>query len=227
MKKFLFLALLLSGLSSHIFASHTSLFFRKSTPGKVMLYEDLFGISLPSTGAKWPFATNSIWFNINTSIGVIGYPAFGNAKAFWPLHFSGEYGLTPHIGVGPYLGFYRVTYSHSFLGASYNSRLSSYSFGGRAIFHATDVINQYMGADIDVKEWDIYGGLSIGLVSRTWSVDDGFANARSEYNGANIYPTAGLIIGAKYLITPVFGINAEIGKGTYGLISFGISGKIN
>jgi hypothetical protein len=29
------------------------------------------------------------------------------------------------------------------------------------------------------------------------------------------------------MITPVFGINAEIGKGTYGLISFGISGKIN
>ena len=226
MKKIVFLFLLFGGLVPCVLAGNSSLFLRKSTPEKVLLYEDLFGISLPSTGAKWPFATNSIWFNINTSIGVIGYPSFGNAKAFWPLHLSGEYGITPHIAVGPYLGFYRISYRHNSDGVLYNSRLSSYSFGGRAIFHATDVINQFMGADIDVKEWDIYGGLSIGLVSRTWSVDDGFATARSEYNESNIYPTAGLIIGAKYLITPVFGINAEIGKGTYGLISFGISGSL-
>ena len=225
MKKILFLFLLFGGLVPCVLAGNSSLFFRKSTPGKVLLYEDLFGISLPSTGAKWPFATNSIWFNINTSIGVIGYPSFGNAKAFWPLHLSAEYGITPHIAVGPYLGFYRITYTDNFKGLSYNSRLSSYSIGARGILHITDLINQEMGSDIDVKEWDIYGGLSIGLVSRTWSVDDGFSSARSDYD-VSIYPSAGLILGAKYMITPVFGINAEIGKGTYGLISFGISGSL-
>ena len=226
MKKILLLTLLFTALTTCVFAGRPQLFFQKSTPERVVLYEDLLGLSLPSTGAKWPFATNSIWFNINTSIGVIGYPTFGNARAFWPLHFSGEYGLTPHIGVGPYLGFYRVSYTDNFKGLSYNSRLSSYSIGARGILHLTDLINQEMGADIDVKEWDIYGGLSIGLVSRTWSVDEGFSSARTDYD-VSIYPSAGLILGAKYMITPVFGINAEIGKGAYGLISFGISGKIN
>lgn len=226
MKKVLFLVLLFCGLTPSLFATNSTLLNRKSTPGKVLLYEDLFGWSLPSTGTKWPFSTNSIWFNINTSIGIIGYPAFGNAKALWPLHLSAEYGLTPHVGIGPYLGFYRITFTDSYKGETYKSRLSSYSLGARGILHLTDLINQEMGADIDVKEWDIYGGLSIGLVSRTWSVDEGFSGARSEYD-VSIYPSAGLILGAKYLITPVFGINAEIGKGTYGLISFGISGKIN
>ncbi|HOY97387.1 MAG TPA: hypothetical protein PK509_16710 [Catalimonadaceae bacterium] len=225
MKKILFLVLLFGGLTPSVFATNSTLLNRKSTPGKVLLYEDLFGWSLPSTGAKWPFATNSIWFNINTSIGIIGYPSFGNTRAFWPLHLSGEYGLTPHVGIGPYLGFYRITYTDVEQGISYKSRLSSYSFGARGLLHITDVINQQMGADIDVKEWDIYGGLFIGLVSNTWSVDEGFTTARSEYD-VSIYPSVGLILGAKYLITPVFGINAEIGKGNYGLISFGISGSI-
>jgi len=226
MKKILILLVFFAGITQCIIARSKPLFIRISPPGKELFFEDFFGISLPSTGAKWPFSTQKIWFNINTSIGIIGYPTFGNAKGFWPLHLSAEYGITPHIAVGPYLGFYRITYTDNFKGASYNSRLSSYSIGARGILHLTDLINQEMGADINVKEWDIYGGISVGLVTRTWSIDEGYAVARSDYN-VTIYPSIGLIAGVKYMLTPVFGINAEIGKGTYGLISFGISGKLN
>lgn len=188
--------------------------------------EDFLGMSFPNPGSKWPFSKGAVWLNISSSIGLIGYPSFGNRRAYLPLMISGDYSISDHIAVGPYLGFFRLRYDDSFNGTKYESRLTTYHIGARAILHATDILNAEMGAGIDARKWDLYGGLSAGFVSRVWTIDNEFKNARNDYS-VSLYPSIGLIIGARYLVTDNFGIMAEVGKGSFGLISFGVSGKLN
>lgn len=182
---------------------------------------DFLGLKLPSTGTKWPFPKGAIWVNAGTSIGYFGFPSYGNRRGFLPIEANVEYSFDPHWAVGPYLGFYSVRYADAWAGESYSSRLSRLVMGGRLTFHGTDVLNQELGADIDVKQWDIYASLSAGIVAQTWRVDSRFRGVRNFDSYA--YPTIGLILGAKYFISPTFAIHAETGKGTFGFLNFGVS----
>ena len=208
------------------FLSFSSLAKARPLNLKPPFQEDFLGLSFPNPGSKWPFSKGSIWLNISSSIGLIGYPSFGNRRAYLPLLFSADYSISDHISVGPYFGFFRLRYEDSYQGLGYESRLTTYHIGARALVHASDILNKELGASIDIRKWDIYGGLSTGFVSRVWRIDDEFKNARSDYS-VSIYPSIGLVLGARYLITDNFGIMAEVGKGSFGLISFGISGKLN
>lgn len=188
--------------------------------------EEFLGMTFPNPGSKWPFSKGTIWLNISTSIGLIGYPSFGNRRAYLPLMLSADYSISDHIAVGPYLGFFRLRYDDSFNGTPYESRLTTYHIGGRAILHTSDILNTEMGAGIDARKWDLYGGISAGFVSRVWRIDDNYKNARNDYS-VSLYPSIGLVLGARYLLSDNFGLMAEVGKGSFGLISFGVSGRIN
>lgn len=182
---------------------------------------DFLGLKLPSTGTKWPFPTGAIWVNVGSSIGYFGFPSYGNRRGFLPIEGNIEYSFDPHWAVGPYLGFYSVRYADVWAGESYSSRLSRLVMGGRLTFHGTDVLNQELGADIDVKQWDIYASLTAGIVAQTWRVDSKFKGVRNFDSYA--YPTLGLILGAKYFVSPTFAVHAETGKGTFGFLNFGVS----
>jgi len=217
---FTFLVFIQTGFSVGKFSRNDANF-----PRLIDLDEEILGYSFPPTGTKWPFQSGSVWVHVSSGLGVIGYPSFGNRTAFWPMLFSADYSLSPHISIGAYVGYYRVSYDDNYKGEAYTSTLTSYPLGARITLHGTDLINQYMGADIDVKKWDIYSVLSAGIVTRNWKMNSEYSEVRSDY-GVTIYPSMGLVVGAKYLINPKFGIHGEFGKGTFGFISFGISGKI-
>jgi hypothetical protein len=93
--------------------------------------------------------------------------------------------------------------------------------GARMTFHGADILNSELGADINVKQWDIYGTLSAGIVSKTWSVDSRYSAGRNF--DSYIYPSIGLVLGAKYFTTQTFAIHGEIGKGPFGFLTFGVS----
>ena len=186
--------------------------------------EEILGWRLPTTASKWPFNKGSIWVNVGTSIGVIGYDILGNRKGFFPLQMAVDYSISPHFSVGPYAGFYMVTYTDNYLGLNYESKLTSYIFGARVLMHTTDIINKETGADINLWHWDIYAGISAGFTYWNWNVENRSYN--SVYD-RSLYPSGGLILGIKYLLSPNIDIYAETGKGVFGLISFGISGKIH
>lgn len=194
--------------------------FSTSSP----LDEDFLGMSFPTTGSKWAFSKGALWFQASTTIGLIGFPQIGNRKSYFPVQLSLEYSITPHLAVGPYLGLVRSTFTDTYKGESYKSRLSTWAYGGRLVLHATDIINQHLGAGLDVKEWDIYAGISSGLVSRVWQVDQKFRDAHSTY-GLRIYPSAGLFLGARYMLGTHFALMAEAGKGAFGFANFGISAR--
>jgi hypothetical protein len=212
---------LLSSLSCGAIGPQRKEFRLRNSP----FQEDLLGLSLPTTGGKWPFPEGALWFHFNTSLGIIGYPTFGTRRAFLPFQACLDYGITPHLSVGPYLGVYTIRITDNYKGEQYDSKLRSFIMGGRLTFHGTDVLNEHLGAHIDVKQWDIYSALSVGVVTRSWSVDDKYSDSRSDY-GVSIYPSTSLILGARYFITPGFAIHAETGKGSFGFLSFGISARI-
>jgi len=180
-----------------------------------------FGSYLPNTGAMWPFPKGAVWINLNTSLGVWGYPSLGTRSAFLPFTVAAEYSIDPHWAFGPYFGYHSVSYSDSYLGESYSGKLRNILFGARLTFHGADVIKKYFGADINIKKWDIYGTLSAGMNSRNWNVENRFEQLH-DYE-SNIYPSLGFVIGAKYFAYSTFAVHGEFGKGPFGFVNFGVS----
>jgi hypothetical protein len=182
---------------------------------------DFLGFSIPTVGSKWPFPKGSVWIHASTSLGSMSYPKFGTRSAFLPLIGAAEYSLDPYWAAGPYVGYYSVSYSDSYLGESYSAKLRSFVFGARLTFHGTALLRKYCGTDLDVKKWDIYSTASFGMVSNNWNVNERFENTQN-YESM-IYPSLGIMVGAKYFAYSTLAIHGELGKGPFGLINFGIS----
>ena len=192
-----------------------------SCQGPAAISGDFLGFSMPIIGSKWPFPKGSVWLHASTSIGSMSYPKFGTRSAFLPLLLAGEYSMDPYWAAGSYFGYYSVSYSDTYLGESYSSKLRSFVFGARLTFHATALLRKYCNADINLKKWDIYSTLSAGMVSNHWN-----GNKRIE-DTQNLeittYPSLGCMIGAKYFAYSTIAVHGEFGKGPFGLINFGIS----
>ena len=197
-------------------ASSKSSNFENSNFGRVIL-----GISLPGTGSKWPFPKGSVWLNFSTSLGISDKSSYGTRSSFLPISAAAEYSLEPHWAIGPYLGYQSITYSDSYLGETYSSKLRNLTLGARITFHGSDVINKYLGAGLDIKKWDIYSTFSAGLLSQTWNIETRFESARN-YE-ATWSPTFGFVLGAKYFVYQTLAIHGEFGKGNFGFLNFGIS----
>jgi len=190
-------------------------------PGPITFAGDFLGFSMPTVGSKWPFPKGSVWLHTSTSIGSVSYPEFGTKSAFLPLLGAAEYSLDPYWAAGPYIGYYGVSYSDTYLGESYSSKLRSFVFGARLTFHATALLRKYCNADINVKKWDIYSTLSAGMVSNHWNGNERIEN--SQNFETTTYPSLGFMVGAKYFAYSTFAVHGEFGKGPFGLINFGIS----
>jgi len=188
--------------------------------------EDILGWRLPTTGSRWPFNKGALWVNLGTSFGIFGLNASGSPKGFFPVQLAFDYSISPHFSLGPYAGFYRVTYKDSYNPVGFETKRTSYIFGARVLMHLTDVINNSTGADINLMHWDLYAGLSAGIVYWNWKKSDKYVYQNSIYS-TTIYPSTGLIIGVKYLFNPSIDIFAETGRGMFGLVSFGLSAKIH
>jgi hypothetical protein len=224
-KQFLFLALFFLWTMGSI-SAYGFQFKPKNTLRLPGIEEEILGWRLPTTASKWPFNKGAIWVNLGTSFGILGQNSLGSPKGFFPIQLAVDYSISPHFSVGPYIGYYKVTYKDSYNRIGFETKRISYIFGGRVLMHLTDVINNATGADINLMHWDLYAGLSAGIVYWNWKKNDKYVYENSIYS-TTLYPSSGLVVGVKYLINPSIDIFAETGRGMFGLVSFGISGKIH
>lgn len=166
------------------------------------------------------YEPGSISVNAGISFGAIGfggYGAFGGSSGFLPLNLNLEYSINDKFAVGPYLGYYSRRYNNS------DFRFTALAFGARGTFHATDVINDALDANIDSEKVDIYGSALLGLENfrTTWDNTSGFD---PDYDYTNV--RLGLVVGARYMFTPNVGAFLELGRGALGYSTLGVTFKL-
>jgi hypothetical protein len=186
--------------------------------------ERIFGINLIQTGGGWPYDAGALWLNAGTGFRPIGFPGFGNLRPNLPLLLSADYSYSPHLAAGPYLGYFRMTYYQP--GVANQTRFSSYQFGGRWIFHGTDYLNDLFGLGIDIRQFDIYTGISAGIDIRSFAYEAAGKKGFVSDQDRRIFPRAGLILGLKYLLKQRIGLFAEAGRGSFGVFHFGATFKL-
>ena len=185
---------------------------------------DFLGMNLPMLGNKWPHKSGSLWINMSAAKKYIIFPEFGSQKGLPPMQISGDYSFDNHWAFGVYYGFFNATYTDSYGSEAYQSHIKS-NFGGvRLTFHFADVFNNTFGEVINVKKWDFYSTASLGWYSYRWQVAPKYVEKQDFSDGS--FGSASLVLGAKWIPHPKIGIFLEAGKGTAGMISFGVSGKI-
>jgi hypothetical protein len=160
--------------------------------------------------------------NAGISFGAIGFGGyggrFGGYSGFLPLSANVEYSINDKFAVGPYLGFYSRSYKN------YDYRFTALAFGARGTFHATDVINDVLDANIDAEKIDIYGSALLGLENFSSKWDDRlFGN---DYNDNYTKARFGLVAGVRYMFTPNIGGFFELGRGALGYSTLGITFKL-
>lgn len=179
---------------------------------------------LSSFSAQAQYAKGDITANLGISLGVIGYGVYGglgtNASGFLPLSVAVEYSATDAFAIGGYAGYY----SRSYKLVGYRNRWSTYSFGVRGSYHATPLLNDLLDANIAEEKWDIYGTVLLGydVYSYTWgdnqlNIDDDIYS-----NGDFAF---GTVLGTRYFFNPKFAAFAELGRGTFGVLTLGVSAK--
>jgi hypothetical protein len=157
---------------------------------------------------------------VNPGVSFLGYnfgysAAYGTYSIGLPaLSASVEYNVTEDIGVGVYGGF--QTRSYKYLG--FKDRLTNIGFGVRGVYHGSKLL------EIDAEKFDVYGGGALGFNVFTWSSkdrDDNYFDGRS--SGAL---SLGIIVGGRYMFKPNVGVFAEVGRGSFGIVTVGATLKL-
>lgn len=172
-------------------------------------------VSVGSYGQR-AFEANDKILNIGFSVGYYGYGFSGSRSInFLPVNASLEFGITDEISIGPYIGLANWRYRTSAL--NYNYRFIN--VGARGTFHATPTFNNLADASLDEKTIDLYLSILAGFEIRQFDGDDilGLSN--------DVVVRLGPVLGLKYMLARNFGVYAEIGRGTLGLFTFGVSAR--
>ncbi len=179
-------------------------------------------VCLLSFNAQAQYAKGDITASAGISLGLIGYGGYGylggSYSGFLPLTANVEYSINDAFAIGGYAGYYGRSYKD----AGYRNRFSVTSFGARGTYHATPVINELLDASVPEEKWDLYGTLLLGYRVYTYKWENTTVDLSGYNNGGFV---GGLVIGARYFFSPRFGAFLELGRGTYGAASIGISGK--
>lgn len=183
---------------------------------------------LSSFSARAQYAKGDITLNAGISLGVIGYGGYGyyngGTTGFLPLSASVEYSVNDKFAIGGYLGYYGRSYKYDYGSGSYRDRWSITTFGVRGSYHATPLLNDLLDANMDEEKWDIYASLLLGYEVYSWKYGyegTGFNRNAASSGGVDF----GTVIGARYFFNPKFGAFAELGRGSYGLITLGVTAK--
>ncbi|MBS1487314.1 MAG: hypothetical protein JST43_06955 [Bacteroidetes bacterium] len=141
---------------------------------------------------------------LNLGIGLNSYYSSG-----LPLSVSYEYGFTPEISAGGIVDYVSSDY--------YNYRYTSFFFGGRGSYHFNKLLN------INDRDWDVYGGASLGF--RTFSWSSGFGNNTP----GGTYASGlflGIHAGVRYYFSPKVGAFGELGALGSSNIRLGVTFKL-
>jgi hypothetical protein len=190
---------------------------------KQLLFLSLLVTALCAQPVHAQFEKGDVLVNAGISFGLIGYSyaGYGNSSFALPLNASVEFSINENLAVGPYLGYFSRSYSYS---STYRDKFSVMSFGGRLSFHASGFLNEKVGWKIDQDKWDIYGYLFLGYENYKWKYDSDYSGIRTSNNAGRI--VLGPVIGGRYFVSERFGLFAEVGRGTFGLMTIGASLKM-
>jgi hypothetical protein len=155
------------------------------------------------------------------SFGYYNYGYIGSRSiGFLPASLYLEMGLDDNITAGPFLGYARWSYRYTGFAEPYNYTWSFTNLGARGSWHVTELLNDAFGASIDEGSTDWYLTLIIGFEYRRYSVltggiDDHYSN---KFN-----LMLGPLAGVRYYFGQRAAAYAEAGRGTFGILSFGLS----
>ncbi len=174
-----------------------------------------------STGAYAQYQKGDILINAGISAGTFGYGygLYGSSSGFLPLTVNAEYSLNELFAVGPYAGIYTRSYKY----AGYKDRFTALSFGGRGTVHASNLLNEHLELSIDPEKLDFYATVIMGFESRSWNFDAAYEG--NPYYANEVYFDFGTIVGVRYNFNPKYSAFFELGRGTFGIGTLGVSGK--
>jgi hypothetical protein len=143
----------------------------------------------------------------------------------FPIFLSGEYGVNNTISVGPYVGYYFWKYRYvgnvavdtndQFMFKSHHTVV-----GLRGTYHMTPALEKLFKADMASEDLDIYitglVGYELNSLTRTNNSEDMQGESK---------PVAGIVIGARYFLNYRFALFGELGPGTMGLASLGVTAR--
>lgn len=185
--------------------------------------DDFLGLRLPRNGVKWPVRKGSLWLSLSTNRWLYAYPKFGSISGL-PIQAAVDHSFDDHWTIGVYAGYYNPTYNEPFGSDRYDSHLKSYVAGLKLSFHFADVFNEAFHEVLNLQRWDFYTSLSAGVVHYKWEVDHKYLAYR-DFTPVT-FPSVGLVLGTRFLILPRFAVFAEVGKGVFGYVGFGLATKI-
>ncbi len=155
--------------------------------------------------------------SLGVSFGNYGYGFAGSRSGgFIPITASLEFGVHESISVGPYIGYASWNYDYSF--GDYSSNFLS--VGAKGSWHYVPFINQELNTSLDEQKLDFYISLFLGIENRSFGYDDrNIDNQRSNVTRLVFAP----VLGFRYMFTPKVGAFIELGRGTFGYSSLGVS----
>jgi hypothetical protein len=145
----------------------------------------------------------------------LGYPGAYGSAGMPPIFVAFDHAFAPNISGGGI-----VSYSTSSYSWGVNDYKWSYSYifvGARGAYHFADQIK-------DLKNMDLYGGLTLGyhIVSAKF---DGRDEHLVAYNAGGSYFGFGIFVGGRYYFSPKFAATAELGY-DIGILKIGVSYKL-
>lgn len=152
--------------------------------------------------------------NLNAGVSIGGLAGFYGESDFPPLSLGLQFGIHEKISVGGIIGYASSSYDLGFFGNN------NYTWTYRYII--VGARGEYHFVDVDVKDFDLYAGLTIGY--NIVSVDEpsgytGFYTAEASYL---LY---GFHAGGRYMFSNNIGAFAELGYGI-GYFTIGLNVRL-
>jgi hypothetical protein len=183
-----------------------------------ILFVFAFAAIIPFRSQAQMYDKGTITINPGISFGTIGfggYGLYGTGAGFLPITANVEYSINDKFAVGPYLGYYSRRYVDYW-------RYTVLSFGARGTFHASELINDALDANINTEKLDLYGTALLGLETFTtrWETS---VQPYGNYSNVRL----GIVLGARYMFTDNIGGFLELGRGALGYSTLGLTFKLN
>jgi hypothetical protein len=151
--------------------------------------------------------------NLNAGISIGGLAGLYGEADFPPLSLGLQFGIHEKISVGGIVGYSSSSYDLGWYNDDYKWTYRYIFIGARGEYHFVDV---------DVKDLDLYGGLTLGYNIVSVSEPSGYSGF---YKAESSYLLYGFHAGARYLFTPKIGVFGELGYGI-GYVTVGLNVKL-
>jgi hypothetical protein len=151
--------------------------------------------------------------NLNAGVSIGGLAGFYGESDFPPVSVGLQFGIHEKISVGGIVGYASSSYGDFYGNSDYEWTYRYIVIGARGEYHFID---------LDAKDFDVYGGLTIGYNIVSFDEPDGY---QGFYSGESSYMLFGFHAGGRYLFSKNIGALAELGYGI-GYFTIGLNVKL-